>query len=181
VTGRFIAIVGPSGVGKDSVMQALAARNPQFELARRVITRPSDAGGEEFDGVTEAEFAALRDRTAFALYWQAHGLHYAIPASVDAHLAEGRDVIANLSRSVLSEAKSRFARCEVIHLVASPEALAARLTGRGRETAEDIEQRLKRADHALPDGVDARTFDNSHDLTDCVDAIMAYLTPVRAI
>ena len=48
MTGRFIAVVGPSGVGKDSVMQGMAARDPRIVLARRVITRPSDAGGEDF-------------------------------------------------------------------------------------------------------------------------------------
>ena len=54
--GRFIAVIGPSGVGKDSVMEAMVAGNPKIVLARRVITRPSEAGGEAFDGVSEAEF-----------------------------------------------------------------------------------------------------------------------------
>ena len=58
MTGRFIAIVGASGVGKDSVMAALAASDPRLRLVRRVITRPSAAGGEDFDGVTEDAFHA---------------------------------------------------------------------------------------------------------------------------
>ncbi|MEO0912102.1 MAG: hypothetical protein AAFY59_03810 [Pseudomonadota bacterium] len=40
MTGRFIAVVGPSGVGKDSVMAGMAARTGQLKLVRRVITRP---------------------------------------------------------------------------------------------------------------------------------------------
>ncbi|MGB0905008.1 MAG: phosphonate metabolism protein/1,5-bisphosphokinase (PRPP-forming) PhnN, partial [Mangrovicoccus sp.] len=39
MTGRFIAVVGPSGVGKDSVMAGLMERRPDLLLAKRVITR----------------------------------------------------------------------------------------------------------------------------------------------
>ena len=101
MTGRFIAIVGASGVGKDSVMAALAARDPRLRLVRRVITRPSDAGGEDFDGVTADAFHARAAQGDFALHWPAHGLHYAIPATVLDDLAAGRDMLANLSRAAL--------------------------------------------------------------------------------
>ena len=47
---HVIGVVGPSGVGKDTVMHALAAAQPGIKLARRVITRPVEAGGEEGEG-----------------------------------------------------------------------------------------------------------------------------------
>ena len=46
--GRLIGVVGPSGAGKDSVMEALVARRPDLHRVRRVITRPETAGGEAF-------------------------------------------------------------------------------------------------------------------------------------
>jgi ribose 1,5-bisphosphokinase len=51
MTGRLIAIVGPSGVGKDSVMIALQKQDARIVLARGVITRPSETGCEDFEGV----------------------------------------------------------------------------------------------------------------------------------
>ncbi|MEO1313717.1 MAG: hypothetical protein AAFV27_07560, partial [Pseudomonadota bacterium] len=57
MTGQLIAVVGPSGAGKDTVLDAICAARPTFRRVRRVITRPSSAGGEAFDGVTRAEFA----------------------------------------------------------------------------------------------------------------------------
>lgn len=177
--GRFIAIVGPSGVGKDSVMQALAAQNPKLLLARRVITRPSDAGGEDFDGVTDAQFTQLEDQGAFALSWAAHGLRYGIPATVFAALAQGNDVIANLSRGVLVQGQSRFARFETILLTADRNALAERLRARGRETQDEIEKRLERANFMIPQGVQAHQIDNSGPLDETVRAVLARLYPVN--
>ena len=80
--GRFIAVVGPSGVGKDSVMEGLAAADPSLCLARRVISRPATLGGEAFDGVSERAFRKAEDDGAFILSWHAHGWHYGIPQSV---------------------------------------------------------------------------------------------------
>lgn len=179
MSGRFIAVVGPSGVGKDSVMEALAAADPRIVLARRVITRPSALGGETFEGITEEEFHVRSAAEEFALSWAAHGLHYGIPATVESQLQDGRDILANLSRSVLTRAMERFARLEVINLTANHDILAARLAARGRETAQQIEHRLERAATPVPNGITAFTIDNSGPLTQTVQAILARLYPVR--
>ncbi|WP_424179336.1 phosphonate metabolism protein/1,5-bisphosphokinase (PRPP-forming) PhnN [Yoonia sp. TsM2_T14_4] len=179
MTGRFIAIVGASGVGKDSVMAALAASDPRLRLVRRVITRPSAAGGEDFDGVTEDAFHARAAQGDFALHWPAHGLHYAIPATVLADLAAGRDMLANLSRAALPAAKAQFDPFMVIQLTARRDVLAARLAARGREAADDIARRLDRADHGLPAGIAAVSIDNSGDLDATVGAVLRLLYPVR--
>jgi ribose 1,5-bisphosphokinase len=180
VTGRFIAVVGASGVGKDSVMAALAAANPQISLARRVITRPSSAGGEDFEGIGETDFIARGGAGEFALSWSAHGLHYGIPDAVEAALLAGRDVLANLSRSVLPQAQARFEACEVLHLTAARNILAERLVVRGRESIEEITQRLDRSARPLPRGMRVHQIDNSGALDLTVKAAMAALYPVKA-
>jgi len=180
MSGRFIAVVGASGVGKDSVMMALAAANPGISLAKRVITRPSSADGEDFDGIGEAEFLARALAGEFALSWSAHGLHYAISDAVDAPLAAGRDVLANLSRSVLTQAKSRFERCEVLHLTASRDVLEQRLMARGRESAQQITHRLDRQTSALPANMTIHEIDNSGPLHGSVQRVMSALYPDRA-
>lgn len=179
MSGRFIAVVGPSGVGKDSVMAAMAAAEPRIALARRVITRPSALGGEAFDGVSEDEFHRRAAAGNFALHWPAHGLHYAIPQSVDADLTSGKDILANLSRAVLLEANMRFERFEVISLTASREVLARRLAARGRETAAQISARLDRSVPPFPMGIKVHDIDNSRPLAQTVQDLRYHLYPTE--
>nr|WP_040609662.1 phosphonate metabolism protein/1,5-bisphosphokinase (PRPP-forming) PhnN [Pseudooceanicola batsensis] len=178
MAGRLIGVVGPSGVGKDTVMEAVAAARPEVRLVRRVITRPGDAGGEAFDGVSEEAFARRAAAGEFALHWEAHGLRYGIPRAVEGMIAEGRTALVNLSRGVLVQAQARFPRFAVLALTAAPEVLAQRLAGRGRESAEEIARRLERADRALPPGLDrVMTVDNGGALEDTVAEVLALLDP----
>lgn len=180
MTGQLVAVVGPSGVGKDSVMAGIVAADPRFGLVRRVITRDAAAGGEDFDAVTPQDFARMVDRGEFCLHWQAHGLHYGIPARLCDELAAGGWRLVNLSRAALPEAAALFPGLLVLNLTASPEVLAARLSGRGRETVTDIAQRLSRAALTLPEGVNRIDLSNDGDLADTVSRALRLLQPERA-
>ncbi|WP_299613564.1 phosphonate metabolism protein/1,5-bisphosphokinase (PRPP-forming) PhnN [uncultured Tateyamaria sp.] len=179
MSGRLIAVVGPSGVGKDTVMDAMIAADPRLGRVRRVITRPR-TDSEDFQSVRIAEFEAMARAGAFAIWWSAHGLSYGIPSGVEAELARGRDMLANLSRGVLGQAQARFPCLQVIALTARPEVLAARLSTRGREDHDDIARRLARAGAGVPDGVPTTMIDNSGPLDGTVQAALAVLYPVRA-
>ena len=61
--GQLIAVVGPSGAGKDTLIEAARRARPDLLIVRRVITRPTESGGEDFEGVTEAEFRAATEAT----------------------------------------------------------------------------------------------------------------------
>ncbi|QPH52588.1 phosphonate metabolism protein/1,5-bisphosphokinase (PRPP-forming) PhnN [Pontivivens ytuae] len=176
MSGRLIAVVGPSGVGKDTVMRALAAR-AELGLVRRVITR-TDAVGEDCDVVSADAFARRRAAGAFLLDWEAHGLSYGIPVEVRAALAE-RDMLVNLSRRVLERAAALVPGFMVISLTAAPEVLAERLAARGREDAADQARRLARRVE-LPEGLHVVEIDNGGPLERTVETALAALYPVRA-
>jgi ribose 1,5-bisphosphokinase len=180
MTGRIFAVVGPSGVGKDTLMHAARDRVPGVVLVRRVITRPSEAGGEDFEGVSEAEFSERLARAEFALHWQAHGLSYGIPASVREALQQDQTVLFNGSRAMLHEAAQVFDDLRVLHITASDEVLAERLKARGRETEADITRRLERARLPLPEGLNVIRIDNSGALEDAIARIQAALGPASA-
>lgn len=180
MAGRIFAIVGPSGVGKDTLMAAVRAVRPGLMLARRVITRPEAAGGEPFEGVSAEEFAHRADKGDFALEWQAHGLRYGIPASVRDALAKGCDVLVNLSRAALPEAARAFPGLIVVHVTARPEVLAQRLAERGRESGEEIARRLSRTVPPLPAALPVIEIDNSGRLDEAVAALLSALDPVKA-
>ncbi len=176
-TGRLIAVVGPSGVGKDTVMAGLVAARPGLAVARRVITRAVELGGEQFDGVTEEAFAQARDKGDFVLHWRAHGLSYGIPLSVTDTLGQGRDVLANVSRGVLKQADGLFAGLQVLYLTASTDVLAARLAGRGRESVAGMAARLARPAEVMPPGLTVHTISNDGPVAATVAAALAALYP----
>lgn len=175
--GRLIAVVGPSGVGKDSLMAALAARDPQLGIVRRVITRAPGLGGEDYEPATEAAFDAMTAAGAFCLTWGAHDLHYGIPRAVCDRVAGGEVLLVNLSRGVLVRAAEVFPGLVVLNVTAQPETLARRLADRGRETKAGIASRLERAKRALPAGIDAIEIANDGPLEQTATTALASLVP----
>ena len=177
MTGQLIGVVGPSGVGKDRLMTALAESGAGFSLVRRVITRKADLGGEDFEHVSEPEFELRRHNGAFCLNWSAHGLRYGIPDEVRVRASKGERLLANLSRDVLPDAAKLFADFCVLHVTASPDTIAKRLADRGRETIDDIKRRLARASAPLPSNLTVHTVENNGALEQTVFAALALLQP----
>lgn len=173
----IFAVVGPSGAGKDTLIWGAVAARPDLRLVRRVITRPSETGGEDFEGVSVQAFLIRRERGEFALHWDAHGLSYGIPrAQVDGL----GDVIFNGSRAALPQAKATFPDLRVILVTAPDGVLAARLAARGREAEDDIQARLARAAFTLPEGISAVTVVNDGTAEEGISRLLAVLQPVRA-
>jgi ribose 1,5-bisphosphokinase len=154
--GALVVVVGPSGAGKDTLIGLARARcgdDPRIVFPRRIVTRAASAA-EDHDTVTPAEFDAAIGQGAFAFWWEAHGLKYALPAVVDAELRTGNTVVCNVSRAVMGSLRARYANLTVVLVTAPKEVLLARLATRGRESGGDVVQRLDRAaaiDDLAPD------------------------------
>lgn len=150
--GALVLVVGPSGAGKDTLIrlarEALAG-DERIVFPRRIVTRATDPT-EVVDTVTPTEFDILVGLGRAALAWKAHGLGYAVPADIDTAIGAGAIVVVNVSRGIIPDALEKYARVTVVYVTAPREVLAARLAGRGRETAADRSERLDRADAALP-------------------------------
>ena len=175
-TGTLILVVGASGVGKDTLIAAAKAQlagDLRFHFPRRVVTREAVAALEDHDSISGDDFEMRRRDGAFALHWDAHGLRYGVPTSIDAALAAGTSVVVNVSRKIIGGAREKYRRCEVILIEASVGVRAGRLAGRGRETAAEVSARLQREGEALPAGVVATRIDNSASLDAPVAAFVS--------
>ncbi|GAA5785531.1 phosphonate metabolism protein/1,5-bisphosphokinase (PRPP-forming) PhnN [Chitiniphilus shinanonensis] len=181
MSGRLIVLVGPSGVGKDSVLahaRASLARLPQgggVRFARRAVTRPATAGGEDHLALSEDEFHSALDEGRFALWWGSHGLHYGIDREIDDWLAAGLTVVVNGSRAHLPLAWQRYPRLEAVLLTARPDTLAKRLAARGREDEAAVAARLARTPPPLPDGMALTEIANDGELAEAGDQFVALL------
>jgi ribose 1,5-bisphosphokinase len=142
--GRLIYLIGASGVGKDSLLNEARKVRPDWLVAHRYITRDSGTT-ERCVTLSEAEFAKRQAMGMFCLHWQAHGLCYGVGTEVEDWCRRGAHVLLNGSRRALPQAWERFgATLLPVVVTASTAVLRERLEQRGRETPEQIADRLAR-------------------------------------
>lgn len=145
MSGLWVFVCGPSGAGKDSVMN-WATRHladwPDIVFARRLVTRASRPDSEH-DAVTPQQFARMLNSGALAWRWQAHGFHYGVSAHYAAEVAAGRVVVVNGSRQHV-DGLPNAAPLRVVQIVAEAQQLALRLAQRGRDAPQEVAARLAR-------------------------------------
>jgi phosphonate metabolism protein PhnN/1,5-bisphosphokinase (PRPP-forming) len=177
----LVLVVGPSGAGKDTLIaeaHAALQHDRRFAFVRRVVTRHAVTTLEDHDTVDEAGFTVALMRGDFALHWEAHGLRYGIPATIDADLEAGRIVVANGSRAAIPAARAKYPDCVIFLVTAERAVRASRLAARGRESALEVAARLEREGIELSPAITRTTIDNSGDLARSVDA---FLTELRRL
>lgn len=145
--GRLVLVVGPSGAGKDALIggvKAACAGDPSVVFPRRVVTRQGSVH-EPNETLSAEDFARAATQGAFALHWQAHGLHYGVRREIETDLAAGRTVVVNVSRTVVAQARAAYADVTVVLITAPPEVLLQRLSARNRDSDGRLADRLNRA------------------------------------
>lgn len=176
--GTIFVVVGPSGAGKDSIIDysrnALAGHK-SYHFAQRYITRPTEACGENHLEVTPTQFLQMKKDKQFSVYWEAHGLQYGIPSTVEKHLKQQSLVIVNGSRSALPKFREKFPRLKVILINVEKDILAQRLKARGRESTEEIKLRLNREAYKIGSAYDVIKLDNSGKLSDAGERFLSIL------
>ena len=175
---HLVIVIGPSGSGKDTLISKAKdalADNLAFYFTSREITRPVNAGGERHIAVSEDVFLHRREAGDYALSWHAHDTWYGIDRSIEDRLAEGKVVVFNGSRAAIDDAKKIFPGVTVVFINAPEAILAERLASRGRESDQQVQERLARNKklRGIPDGSIVLT--NAEPLQQTLDEFVAIL------
>lgn len=181
MTGRLVLVVGPSGAGKDSLIEGARialADDARFVFPRRIVTRAAVSALEDHDSVSVADFAMREAQGAYALSWRAHGLCYGLPASLRNDLAQERTVVVNASRATIAAARAAFGTVTVVLIDAPAEIRARRLAARGREGAAEIAERLRREGPKVPES--AIRLDNGGSLAAGIQQFVSALQALAA-
>lgn len=150
MSDRLLYAVGPSGVGKDSLLAWLSVHLDSHmpapvSIARRTITRPANGGGEAHEPLSPELFSRLQAEGVFAMDWAAHGLQYGVRWTELAGLDAGTFVIVNGSRAYVPKLRQRWPGGCVLHIDAPAAVVQERLRARGRETPDAIAARVARS------------------------------------
>ncbi len=145
--GRLFYIVGPSGVGKDSLLRWVRehlGERQQVRFATRAITRAAHPS-EEHEPVAAHDFWTEAGGGGFSMVWQANGASYAVRRGIEADLLAGYDVVVNGSREYVPQVVKAFADARIIWITAEADLIARRLVARQRESGPELLQRVQRA------------------------------------
>lgn len=147
---RLTVLSGPSGVGKDSVIDFVRTQPHRFWLSVSVTTRPQrdyEAHGEHYFFATDAEFDQLVADGALLEWAEFAGNRYGTPrAEVERRLTAGTPVLLKIDIQGARQVRQQMPEAQLVFLAPpSREELERRLRGRGTETYEVIAHRLELA------------------------------------
>jgi len=183
--GIPFVVAAPSGTGKTTVCRRVVEADPAVVFSISHTTRPKRDGevdGADYHFTTPAEFEALVAEDAFLESAEYNGNHYGTSwASLDAPLAEGRDVVLEIEVQGARQVRERRKDARFIFLLPpSMASLEARLRGRGTDSDKQIRNRLDLAKSELGAIRDFDCAVVNDDLDRCVATVEEVIRSERA-
>lgn len=150
MNGRLIILSGPSGVGKDTVINAWKQRNPSVERVVAYATREPRIGeipGIDYNFVTPNTFRQMAESGAFLEWKEVHGNFYATPLrDMEALLAAGKLAVLKIDvQGALTVMELRPDAISIFLMPPSMNELEDRIRTRGTDSADVIDRRLENA------------------------------------
>ena len=147
---RVLVLSAPSGAGKSSLARALVDAEPSVRISVSHTTRaarPGEVDGVHYHFVGAEEFEAMAAAGEFLEHARVFGRDYGTSReAVRAELSRGYDVVLDIDWQGARQVRETFAGAiSVFILPPSIDALRARLVGRGQDSAEVIERRMRAA------------------------------------
>ncbi|HET6866457.1 MAG TPA: guanylate kinase [Solirubrobacteraceae bacterium] len=151
---KVFVITGPSGVGKGTLIRGLLERVPELELSVSATTRaprPGEQDGVAYHFLTPEEFDRRVSAGDFVEHATYSGNRYGtLRSELERRLRTGAGVVLEIE--VQGARQVRAAMPEAVAVFIAPpsrEALRARLVGRGTDSAEQVDARLRTAEREL--------------------------------
>lgn len=178
--GILFVLSGPSGTGKGTVCNEIMMREDKLTISVSSTTREKRVGetdGETYNYVSKDDFLGMIDRDEMLEYAIYNGNYYGTPKkTVEELLLDGKDVMLEIEPQGALQVKKLFPEAVLIFLVPPSMAeLKKRLITRGRESAEEIEQRITNAKWELEQADKYTVLIENDDIEDCVCDVLDYI------
>jgi guanylate kinase len=151
---KVFVITGPSGVGKGTLISALRDRVPGLELSVSATTRaprPGERDGVAYHFLTPEQFGERVAAGDFVEHADYTGHSYGtLRSELEGRLADGVPVLLEIEVQGARQIREKMPEAmQVFVAPPSREALRERLLGRGTDSPEEVDQRLRTADAEL--------------------------------
>lgn len=150
MSGKIVILSGPSGVGKDSVLERWKAADPKVVRVVAYCTRaprPGEQDGVDYRFRSREEFMRMADAGDFLEYKEVHGNLYATPLKdMETLLSEGKIAVLKIDvQGALTVMEKRPDVLSIFLLPPSLDELERRIRSRGTDDEATIQKRLKNA------------------------------------
>jgi guanylate kinase len=147
---RLFVIAAPSGAGKTTLVQALLRKNPELRFSISYTTRPqrrNEADGVDYLFTSREQFAKLREQGEMLEHAEVFDNNYGTNRSqVAEHLAAGHNVLLEIDWQGARQVRESMPECVTVFILPpSRRELERRLRGRGTDSGQVIERRLRDA------------------------------------
>ncbi|MGB9695019.1 MAG: guanylate kinase [Caldisericaceae bacterium] len=153
----IIIVSGPSGVGKGTVVKEIGKRLSDLKIGITCTTRKPRVGeknGVDYYFVSEEEFEKLVSENRLAEHSLVHGNHYGTPMDEIEQGLHDMDIVFQIDVQGAKKIKNLYNDALLIFLMPpSLDSLLLRLNGRGTETAEERDRRIKRAQEEMEERI----------------------------
>jgi guanylate kinase len=153
-TPKVFVITGPSGVGKGTLIRGLLERVPELELSVSATTRaprPGEEDGVDYHFLTPEQFEARVKAGDFVEHANYSGNRYGtLRSDLERRLVSGAGVVLEIEVQGARQVRSAMPEAVAVFIAPpSRAALRARLVGRGTDSAEQVDERLRTAEREL--------------------------------
>jgi guanylate kinase len=151
---KVFVITGPSGVGKGTLIRGLLERIPELELSVSATTRaprPGEVDGADYHFLSDEEFDRRLAAGDFLEHATYSGHRYGtLRSELERRLREGIPVVLEIEVQGARQVRQAMPDAGAVFIAPpSLDALRARLVGRGTDSQEDVNQRLRTAETEL--------------------------------
>ncbi len=182
--GGVFVVAGPSGSGKDTLFKELFKRKPEIKFSISSITRPMRVGeveGEKYNFITREKFLNMLENDELLEYNEYIGNYYGTPkAPVIAAIEKGEDILIEVDVNGAKEICEKLPEAVTVFIMPpSYKELKRRLSGRGTETQELIDKRMKEALNEIARATEFDYIVVNDDINTAVDDIIEVISGSR--
>ncbi|MCB9639832.1 MAG: guanylate kinase [Myxococcales bacterium] len=177
--GLLLVIAASSGTGKSTVCQELLTQSSRCQLSVSYTTRPprnNEKDGEHYHFVSKETFEGMIERQEFLEWAKVHDNYYGTSRlATEQAMAQGRDILLDIDVQGARQIRELHGKNSILIFLLPPswDVMVQRLRGRGTESEERIQRRLKTAREEIPTATDFDYIVENDDLTETVKTIQA--------